>query len=218
VLASLTSHLTSFVGDHGLYAVFALMAIDAVLPAGSEIVMLYAGALAAGAFAGQHVVLFGSQLATGAASYTAMVLAGALGYLAGSIAGWGLGAYGGHALVERHGRWLHITPDNLERAERWFARFGGLAVFLGRLTPLVRSFISIPAGVLGSPLGRYTLLTLAGSLIWCAALAGVGWGVGTGYERFHHSFRYADYAVVLVIALAVAAAVVHRAHAVSTRR
>jgi membrane protein DedA with SNARE-associated domain len=195
-VAGVTSSLTSLIGDHGLYAVFLLMAIDAVLPAASELVMVYAGALAAGAFASQHVDLFGSRISSHLWAYVAMALAGTLGYLVGSIAGWGIGLYGGRPLLERHGRWFHLGADKLDRAERWFERWGELAVFIGRVTPVVRSFISIPAGIFRLPFWRYTILTLIGSAAWCFAFAGAGWGLGRSYETFHHDFRFADYAIV----------------------
>jgi membrane protein DedA with SNARE-associated domain len=202
-LASITGRLTELVGSHGVYAVFLLMAVDAVLPAGGEIVMLYAGAVASGALAQQAIAL-GMTLHRGLEAYVVLSLAGSLGYLAGSLAGWALGRRGGRALIERRGRWLHLPPERMRRAERWFQRFGRLAVFLGRLTPVVRSFISIPAGILGSPLLAYTLLTLAGSLIWCFGFAGAGWALGSRYEHAHDALRYVDYAVV-AIGLAIAA-------------
>jgi membrane protein DedA with SNARE-associated domain len=207
-VASITGQLTDFVGNHGVYAVFVLMAIDAVLPAGGEIVMLYAGALASGALA-QHAVAFGHQLHPGLEAYIVLALAGTFGYLFGSLVGWAIGVRGGHLLVERHGRWLHLGPERMERAERWFERYGTLAVFLGRLTPVVRSFISIPAGVLGSRLVPYTLLTLAGSAIWCFGFAGAGWALGSRYENAHNALRYVDYAVVAA-GIAIAAALLLR--------
>lgn len=203
-VAGITSHLTSLIGNHGLYAVFLLMAIDAVFPAASELVMLYAGALAAGAFAGQDVSLFGSTISSHAGGYVAMALAGTIGYLVGSVAGWAIGLYGGRTLLERRGRWFHLSGEKLDRAERWFDRWDDWAVLVGRITPVVRSFISIPAGVFRMRLGRYTVLTLIGSAVWCFALAGVGLGLGKSYESFHHDFRFVDYAVAAaVIALAV---------------
>jgi membrane protein DedA with SNARE-associated domain len=194
-VAGLTSSLTSLIGNHGLYAVFLLMAIDAVLPAASELVMVYAGALAAGAFPGQHVELFGSRISSHAWAYVAMALAGTLGYLVGAIVGWAIGRYGGRPLLERRGRWLHLGEGKLERAERWFDRWDDLAVLIGRLTPVVRSFISIPAGIFRMPFWRYTVLTLIGSAVWAFALAAAGYGLGNSYERFHRDFRFADYAV-----------------------
>jgi membrane protein DedA with SNARE-associated domain len=201
----LVAGLTSLVGNHGLYAVFVLMAIDAVLPAASELVMVYGGALASGAFAGQHVDLFGARISSGASAYVAVALAGTFGYLLGSIGGWALGLYGGRPLLERRGRWLHLSPDRLDRAERWFDRWDDLAVLVGRVTPVVRSFISIPAGIFRMPFWRYTGLTLIGSAAWCFALAGIGWALGRSWERFHHDFRYADYAIAAIVVAALAA-------------
>jgi membrane protein DedA with SNARE-associated domain len=203
-VASMVSAVTSAVGDWGLYAVFLLMMLDAVFPAASEIVMVYAGAVASGAFASQHIVLFGHELDPGFPSYLAVALAGTIGYTIGSIAGWGIGRYGGRPYLERHGRWLHLDEERLDRAERWFVRWEDWAVFLGRLTPVVRSFVSIPAGVLEAKFGRYVLLTLAGSAIWCFAFAAAGWAAGTSWEQIHNAFEYADYVVAAaVVAVAV---------------
>ena len=199
VLASLTSSVTTLIGDHGLYAVFVLMAVDAVFPAASELVMLYAGALAAGAFSGQHVVLFGDRIDSHFWAYVAMSFAGTIGYTLGSLVGWGIGAYAGRPLLEERGRWFHLDRAKLDRADRWFERWGDWAVFLGRLTPVVRSFISIPAGVVRMPIVRFTVLTFLGSAIWCFAIAGAGWALGSSYERFHHDFAYVEYAVVAAV-------------------
>ena len=89
-----------------------------------------------------------------------------------------------------HGRWFHLTPSRLDAAERWFDRYGDLAVLIGRVTPLIRSFISIPAGVFSVPLVRYLSLTLVGSAIWSFAFAGAGWGLGSGYSRIHNTFQW----------------------------
>jgi membrane protein DedA with SNARE-associated domain len=210
VVASVTGQLTHWIAQHGVYAVFVLMAFDALLPVGGELIMLYAGVLAAGAVAGQTATLFGVHLHHGLESYLVLALAGSLGYLVGAIAGWVIGVRGGRPLVERHGRLLHLGPGTLERAERWFDRRGRAAVFLGRITPVVRSFISIPAGILGSPFPSYVVLTLLGSLIWCFAFAGTGWALGGSWDSFHHSFRYADYAAVALVIAAAAAALIHR--------
>jgi membrane protein DedA with SNARE-associated domain len=207
VLAGVTDQLTSAIGDYGLYAVFGLMLVDAVFPAASEPVMVYSGAVASGAFAGQDVVFAGQRIEEGAPAYLAMACAGTIGYTIGSLAGWWIGARGGRPFLEHHGRWLHLNHAKLDRAERWFERWEDWAVFLGRVTPVVRSFVSIPAGVFRAPLGRYTVLTLIGSAIWCFALAGAGWALGSQWEDFHKGFRFLDYAIVaaLVAGLAVVA-------------
>ena len=199
VLASVTSSVTTFIGDYGLYAVFVLMGIDAVFPAASELVMLYAGALAAGAFSGQHVVLFGHQIDAHFWAFVAVSLAGTIGYTVGSLIGWGIGAYAGRPLLEERGRWFHLDRAKLARADRWFDRYGDAAVFLGRVTPVVRSFISIPAGVVRMPLGRFTVLTFLGCALWCFGIAAAGWALGSSYERFHHDFAYVEYAVLVAV-------------------
>ncbi len=203
MLLSLSGSITSAIGNHGVYAIFGLMLVDAVFPAASELVMLYAGALAAGAFAGQSVVVFGDRLHSGFPAFLGVAAAGTLGYLAGALGGWGIGAYGGRPLLERRGRWLHLGPSRMARAEHWFDRFGQAAAFVGRITPVARSFISIPAGVFRLPLGPYTLLTLAGSALWCLAFAGIGWAVGSRWHRVHEDFRFVEYAVVLLLVGAV---------------
>jgi len=204
LLASLSGSLTTFIGDHGLYAVFLLMLLDSVLPAASELVMLYAGVVASGALAGQHVTLFGHRIDSHFWGYVAMSLAGVAGQTVGSIIGWAIGLYGGRPLVERHGRWLHLGPENLDRAERWFDRWGDWAVFLGRMTPVVRSFVSIPAGLARMPLGRFTLYSVLGPIPWCFGIAGAGWALGSSWETFHHDFRYVEVLVgVGILALLV---------------
>jgi len=203
LLASITGSVSSYVRDHGIDAVFLLMLVDAVFPAASELVMVVGGAVAAGAF-GAHVSLFGTHISRGFWSYVAIALAGTLGYLVGAIVGWGIGRYGGRPLLETRGRWFHLRPEQLDRAERWFDRYEGWAVLLGRLTPVVRSFVSIPAGVFRVGLGRYTVLTLVGSAIWAFALAGVGWGVGASYTSFNKGFEIVE--IILVAGLLLLAA------------
>ena len=159
--------------------------------------MLYAGAVAAGAFAGHQVTLFGEprssrrsgrtsrwRLAGRSATCSARSSAGAIGY------------YGGRPFLERHGRWVHVTPDRLGRAEAWFERYGDWAVFFSRVMPVVRSFISIPAGV-----ARDAARPLHGAHVRLGAALvlrarGRGVALGSSWERFHESFRYADYAIV----------------------
>jgi membrane protein DedA with SNARE-associated domain len=205
LLASVSASFTSQVANHGVYAVFGLMAIDAVFPALSELVMLYAGAIAAGVFPAAHgVTLFGTRIGFGAGAFVALALAGTLGYLAGALVGWAIGFYGGRPLLEHRGRWFHLSPDRLDRGEAWFRRWGNVGVLLGRLTPVVRSFVSIPAGIFEMRLAPYTLLTLVGSAVWAFAFAGAGYGLGTGYRGFDRSFHYAEYVIVAGIVLVLA--------------
>jgi membrane protein DedA with SNARE-associated domain len=191
--------MTSWLAHYGVVAICVLMFVDAMFPAASELVMLYGGALASGALAHRVDVL--GWHGTGFGAYVAVVVAGIVGYQVGAIVGWWIGIRGGRALLERHGRWFHLSLDRVDRAERWFERFDAWAVLVGRITPVARSFISIPAGVFESPFPRYNVLTLAGNAVWCLVLAGIGWALGSSYQRFDHGFRFLEYAVVAGIVL-----------------
>jgi membrane protein DedA with SNARE-associated domain len=194
--------VTSWLAHYGVFAVFGLMLIDAVFPAASELVMVYGGALASGALT-HRVDVFGWHT-TGVAAYLAVVIAGVAGYQVGAIGGWWIGDHGGRPFLEKHGRYFHLSPGALDRADRWFARWDDWAVFVGRVTPVARSFISIPAGVFEMPFRRYNVLTLLGNALWCFVLAGAGWGLGRSYTKLHHDFRYLEIAVVVGVVLTAA--------------
>jgi membrane protein DedA with SNARE-associated domain len=194
--------VTSWLAHYGVFAVFGLMLIDAVFPAASELVMVYGGALASGALA-HRVDVFGWHT-TGLSAFLAVVVAGIVGYQVGAALGWWIGDRGGRPFLHKHGRYFHLSPATLDRAERWFLRWDDWAVFVGRITPVARSFISIPAGVFEMPFRRYNLFTLLGNALWCVVLAGAGWGLGASYTKLHHDFRYLEYAVVAGIVLIVA--------------
>jgi membrane protein DedA with SNARE-associated domain len=200
--------VTSWLAHYGVVAVFLLMLVDAVFPAASELVMVYAGALASGALTHRVDVL--GWHTDGLAAYLVAVAAGVIGYQLGAIAGWWIGRRGGRAFLQRRGAWFHLDAARLDRAERWFARWDAWAVLVGRVTPVARSFVSIPAGVFGSPFARYNVLTLIGNAVWCFALAGIGWGLGRSWDTFHHDFRYVEYAVVAGIVACAAYLVLRR--------
>ncbi|HYY32712.1 MAG TPA: VTT domain-containing protein, partial [Gaiellaceae bacterium] len=112
----------------------------------------------------------------------------------------------------------HVTPERLQRAEDWFARYGDATVFVARVVPVVRSFISIPAGVAEMPLARFTVLSFLGTLPWCFGFAGAGLALGSGWERFHETWRFADYAVVGLVVVAVVALAVRMRQRRARRR
>ena len=203
----LVAGLTTLVGDHGLYAVFLLLIAAAVVPAASELVMLYAGAVASGAITDAHVVLFGNRLSSHAAAYVAIAIAGVAGNLVGAAIGWGIGVVGGRPLLERHGRKIHVSQQRLDRAERWFERNAYLTVLLGFATPFVRSFVAIPAGIAGVPLVRFLLLAAVGCGVFCLGLAGVGWAAGASYDTAR---GYLDVVVAVGLVLLVVALVILR--------
>jgi membrane protein DedA with SNARE-associated domain len=193
--------MTSWLAHYGVPAIFLLMMVDAVFPAASELVMVYGGALASGALAHEVDVL--GWHVSGFTAYLVVVLAGVLGYQVGADLGWWIGLRGGRALIERHGRWVHLTPGKLDRAEAWFGRWDTWAVLVGRVTPVARSFVSIPAGVFETPFRRYNVLTLIGNAAWCLVLAAIGWALGASWHTFDNGFRWVEYAVVAgILALA----------------
>lgn len=181
--------ITSFVEHGGLIAVLLLMAVESCgIPVPSEVIMPFAGFFA---FAG-HL------------SLVAAVIAGATGNLLGSLVAYWLAARFGKPLLLGPGRRVGISRAHVELAERWFARHGLVAVFLGRMLPVVRTYISFPAGLARVEPVRFSVLTFSGALPWCAALAGAGYAVGANYERVSGPIEKA----ALIIAVAVAVLVV----------
>jgi len=217
LLGSLSGSITHAVGNHGIYAVFGLLVVAAVLPVASELVMLYAGALAGGAFAGVSVHVFGSNVHSHVWGYVAVALAGTLGNVVGAGVGWWIGDLGGRALVLRYGRVIHVSEAKLDRAERWFDRFDDWAVPIGLATPLARSFVAIPAGIVRVPFRKFLVLAFVGSAAFCFGLGAAGWALGSAYTHAHHDLTYVEYAVVAGI-VALAAYLLYRWATVSRRR
>jgi membrane protein DedA with SNARE-associated domain len=135
---------------------------------------------------------------------------GAVGNLLGSCVAYAAGAYGGRPLIERYGSYILITRKDLDRADRWFARWGEATVFLARLMPVVRTFISFPAGVARMPFGRFAIYTLAGSFFWSVALAAVGYQWGPSWEEFRERARFLDYPIAALVVVLVAVYVWHK--------
>lgn len=188
-----------FIEDYGYLAVFVLMVLEsACVPVPSEVTMLFGGAAANAAFA---ATLPGDPAPM---DFLLVGLMGTLGNVVGSWIAYWVGLRGGRPLVERWGRYLLVRPHELDRAEAWFARHGHAAVFVSRLLPVVRTFISLPAGVAEMPFGKFTLYTLVGCLPWTFALAGVGYGLGSQWHLVERFFRPLAYVVAACLALAVA--------------
>ncbi|HXF56664.1 MAG TPA: DedA family protein [Actinomycetota bacterium] len=188
-----------FIEDYGYLAVFVLMVLEsACIPIPSEVTMLFGGAAANAAFA---ATLPGDPAPL---DFLLVGLVGTLGNVVGSWIAYWVGLRGRRPLVERWGRYLLVRPHELDRAEAWFARHGHAAVFVSRLLPVVRTFISLPAGVAEMPFGKFTLYTFVGCLPWTFALAGVGYALGSQWHLVERFFRPLAYAVAAVLALAVA--------------
>ncbi len=196
VLASISETLVNetarFVGEAGLPGIFALMAISsACIPIPSEVVMLFAGFAVADptqSSSQHHLTLVG------------VVLAGLLGTIVGSWVAYGVGRAGRVELLARHGARIHMGPAQIERADRWFARRGELAVLVGRVIPVVRAFVSLPAGIARMPFIRFTVYSLIGTVPWVLGLALAGHALGGEWKTVRSAFEYVDY---VILALAV---------------
>jgi membrane protein DedA with SNARE-associated domain len=207
VLASISESLVNttshFVRDAGLPGVFALMAIgSACIPIPSEVVMLFAGFAVADpgqSASHHHMTMLG------------IILAGLLGTMVGSWITYAIGRGGRLELLERHGsktKWIPTHPAQIGRAERWFERYGEPVVFFGRMVPLVRAFVSLPAGVARMPFWRFTLLSLLGSIPWVVALAFAGHALGGDWTTVRKGFQYVDYLILALIVAGIVYAVV----------
>ncbi|MBI4259662.1 MAG: DedA family protein [Actinobacteria bacterium] len=190
------------VRDYGYLAVFLLMVLEsACIPIPSEVTMLFGGALASAAFV---------QGAGEPLSFTLVVVAGTAGNLVGSWLAYWVGLRGGRPLIERWGRFVLIRPHEIDRAEVWFAKHGQAAVFVSRMLPVVRTFISLPAGVARMPFGRFTAYTVLGCIPWNVALTALGFALGQNWERVEAYFTPISVAVAVVLAGLIAWWVVKR--------
>jgi membrane protein DedA with SNARE-associated domain len=186
-----------FITQYGYLAVFLLMlAESACIPIPSEVIMLFGGALAAGAYPGAHPTLAG------------IVLAGVLGNVAGSYIAWGAGRYAGQPAVRRWGRRFGVRGRDIDRATAWFDRHGSAAVLFGRVVPVVRTFISLPAGFADMPAGRFGLYTTLGCIPWTAALGIAGYALGANWQHIANDFHGVTYAIAGIVVLAIVVAVV----------
>ena len=184
-----------FITTYGYAAVFLLMlAESACIPIPSELIMTFGGAIAAGAIPGTHLSLAG------------VIVAGLLGNVVGSYVAWAVGRYGGQPAIRRWGNRFWIREHDLDRATRWFDRHGGKAVLIGRVLPVVRTFISLPAGIAGMPPLRFGVYTTIGCIPWTAALAAAGYAVGANFQAIVNGFHGPTYIIAAVVVVAVVVA------------
>jgi len=193
VLASITDPLVNLAVDIidqlGLPGVFVLMVLEsACIPIPSEATFLFAG----------------FNASEGAYSIVAVVAVGTAANVVGSWIAYAIGYYGRVDLLEKHGRKIHLKPSHLAQADRWFEKYGSATVFFTRMLPIVRTFISLPAGVARMPFWRFTLFTTAGCIPWIFMLTFAGYQVGDRWESWKDSLHYIDYAVLALIVLGAA--------------
>ncbi len=184
----MTATVSNLVATYGLAAVFVLMTAESCgFPFPSEVIMPTGGLLAA----------------TGHMNLVAAIVAGALANLVGSLIAYGVAARWGEPVLLGPGRYIGIRRHHLELADGWFKRWGLLAVLVGRVLPVVRTYISFPAGLARVELARFSVLTFVGALPWCAALALVGYVLGRNYERISGPIEKGAIVVALIVAIVV---------------
>jgi len=196
--------MQSFINHYGYFGIFVLSVLSsACLPIPSEVAYGFAGALCTTAI-------------TGHAQFTVVgvIIDGTLGSLVGAVIAYEVGRTAGRTIVDRWGKWLLLTHKDLDSAERWFARYGAISVLVGRVLPVVRSFISVPAGLAEMKRGRFVVLTTIGSAAWVALLAGLGYAAGSNWDRVSKDFHYAQYPIIVLIVVALGLAFWHRLRAV----
>ncbi len=185
---SLANTATSVVNDLGLAGIFVLMLLEsACIPIPSEATMLFAG----------------FNVATGHYSLFAITVAGVAGNLVGSWIAYAVGYYGRIELLEKYGKPLHISANQLARADRWFERYGSITVLVTRVLPLVRTFISLPAGVARMPFWRFSALTLLGCIPWVFALGLIGKLARANWKTWRADLAYLDYAVLAAVGIGI---------------
>ena len=198
ILTVLASFIVGVISATGYLGIVLMMAIEsACIPLPSEVIMPFSGYL----------------VSTGRFDLLLVATAGAIGCNLGSVVAYELGKRGGRPAIERWGRFVLLGPGELDAADRFFARFGGMAVLIGRLLPVIRSFIAFPAGIARMPLGKFHLYTFIGSWPWCFGLAWVGMKLGAAWDsdpRIKAAFHSADAVIAGVIVLAVVGYVLHR--------
>jgi membrane protein DedA with SNARE-associated domain len=203
IIETLSNFVISVIEQLGYAGVFVAMGLEsACIPLPSEIIMPFAG----------YVVWEGRLTLLG------VTLAGTLGCLAGSLVAYFVGAYGGLPLLERYGKYVLIRKSELSRAHTWFERYGEIVVFVSRVLPIVRTFISLPAGVARMDVKKFSLYTVLGSLPWCFGLAYVGVLLGPHWSDLEALFRYLDIVVIAGIIGLVGYLIYHRKRIVSRMR
>jgi len=195
IFNSVTGFITHTIAYWGYFGVVVLMAIEsAAIPLPSEIILPFAGSL----------------VLTGRFTLPGVALAGAIGCVLGSLLTYELGFFGGRALIERYGRYVLLSRHEMALAERFVVKYGDASTFVTRLLPFVRTYISIPAGILRVPRGKFLIYTFLGSFVWSWFLAYLGEQLGPQWTQLRKSFHGLDVAVAIAILLGIAVFIAHR--------
>ena len=190
-----------FLESWGYLAIFVLSLVSSMgIPVGAEVSIIFGGVLASGQVPGEHHPL----------NLILVIVAATAAELLGSYTGYFIGARGGRPLVNRMGKYVLLTHRDLDRAEAWFARRGEALVLVGRFIPLLRSFVSLAAGLGEMAIAKFTLFTLIGCAIWCTALSSLGYSLGSSYNHVLKDFSSAGYVAGAIFVLVVIGLFIHR--------
>jgi membrane protein DedA with SNARE-associated domain len=193
--------MVHFLEHWGYVAVFVLSFISSMgLPIGAEIAIIFGGVLASGPISGHPHPL----------NLVLVIVVATAAEVLGSLAGYLIGAYGGRPLVDKVGKYVLLTHHDLDTAEAWFARRGEPLVLFGRFIPLLRSFVSLAAGLGEMAISKFILYTVIGCAIWCSALVALGYSLGTTYDHVLKDFSYAGYVIAALVVLVIAGGFLHR--------
>ena len=192
--------MSSFVQNYGYWALLFLAVIEsACAPIPSEVTFGFAGALCTSAVLGH------AQF-----SMWAVILIGTLGSLVGSVIAYEVGRTAGRAIVDRWGKWILLTHKDLDAMERWIEKYGAVSVLIGRVIPVVRSAISVPAGIAEMKRGRFVALTVIGSAAWVSLLAGLGYAAGSNWQHVSKNFHMAQTPTIIILVLLIGFGFWHR--------
>jgi len=203
IVETISSFIVAAIEQLGYAGVFVAMGLEsACIPLPSEVIMPFAG----------YVAWRGTLTLLGVA------LAGTFGCLAGSLAAYYVGAFGGRPLLDRYGRYVLIRQSELDRTHTWFEKYGDITVFVSRMLPAVRTFISLPAGIARMDIKKFSLYTTLGSFPWCLALAYVGFVLGPHWSEIERLFRYLDVVVIIGFVALVGYFIYHRKYIIARVR
>jgi membrane protein DedA with SNARE-associated domain len=184
ILGILATFIIATISKLGYAGIALLMAIEsACIPLPSEVIMPFAGYL----------------VSTGQMKLWVVGLMGAIGCVLGSIVAYYVGAYGGRAMIVRYGKYVLVSTDDLDLADRWFRKYGDITVFVARLLPVIRTFIAFPAGVSRMPMGRFIIYTFIGSYIWSYGLAYIGMKLGENWDSLKVYFHRFDFVIAIIL-------------------
>jgi membrane protein DedA with SNARE-associated domain len=188
ILGQLTSFVTHVISSSGYFGIAGLMALESsAVPLPSEVIMPFAGYL----------------VSTGTFTLLGITLAGAIGSAVGSAVLYGIGYYGGRPLLEKYGRYILIRHKDIDRADHFFQKYGNASNFIGRILPVVRTFISFPAGVAKVNFKKFIFYSFIGSFIWSLFLGYIGLKLGQNWETLKTYFHGLDYIIIAAVLIGV---------------